>query len=111
VPLWFRRAGRTIGYGMVQRWSDDSLRHPQMLTFGPIGTLEREDAVDCVLSAAHWAGAPAHMVRSTLTGPHPAMAPPLSSGFRIVEVETFCWNGSHPFVDIERYVSSGGDLF
>jgi ribosomal protein S18 acetylase RimI-like enzyme len=111
VPLWFRRAGRTIGYGMAQCSSDDSVWYPDMLTLGPIGTLEREHAVDCVLSAAHWARARAHMLRIVLTGPHPALAPLLTTGFRIVEVETFCSNRSQPFVDIERYVSSGDDLF
>jgi GNAT superfamily N-acetyltransferase len=111
VPLWFKRAGRTVGYGMAQRWSDDSVWYPEMLTLGPIGTLEREHAVDCVLAAAQWARARAQMIRISLTGPHPAMAPLLASGFRIVEVETFCSNRSQPFVDIERYVSSGADLF
>jgi GNAT superfamily N-acetyltransferase len=97
VPLWFRRAGRTVGYGMAQRLSDDSVWYP--------------DAVDCVLAAVHWARSRAQIVRISLTGPHPAIAPLLSAGLRIVEVETFCSNTSEPFVDSQRYVSSGGDLF
>jgi hypothetical protein len=39
------------------------------------------------------------------------MAPLLSAGFRIVDVETFCSTASEQFVDVQRYVSSGGDLF
>jgi hypothetical protein len=35
----------------------------------------------------------------------------LDAGFRIVEVETFCLRADEPFVDVQRYVSSGGDLF
>ena len=111
VPLWFRRAGRVLGYGMAQRLSDDSVWYPDALTLGPIGALEREHAVDCVLAAVHWARSRAQMVRISLTGPHPAIAPLLKAGFRIVEVETFCSNTSEPFVDSQRYVSSGGDLF
>ena len=87
---------------MAQRWSDDSVWYPDMLTLGPIGTLERDDAVECVLAAAQWAWARAEMVRISLTGPHPATAPLLIAGFRIVEVETFCSNTNEPFVDIQR---------
>jgi hypothetical protein len=111
VPLWFARAGRRVGYGMVQQLSDDSVWHPDTLTLGPIGASDRADAAACVLSAVHWGSQRAARLRISLTGPHAAMAPLLSAGFRVVEVETFCCSGTEQFVDVQRYVSSGGDLF
>jgi hypothetical protein len=58
-----------------------------------------------------WARERAEVLRISVTGPHPALAPLLTAGFKIVEVETFCSNGSAAFLDIERYIPSGGDLF
>ena len=111
VPLWFARRGRIVGYGMAQTRSDDLLRYPHAVTLGPIGTRERKDAVVCVLAAVRWARERAAMARISLTGPHPAAAPLLAAGFRIVEVETFCLTADKPFFDVQRYISSGGDLF
>ena len=53
----------------------------------------------------------AEVLRISIGGPHPATKPLLLAGFKVVEVETFCCTTSQPFLDIERYVSSGGDLF
>jgi GNAT superfamily N-acetyltransferase len=111
VPLWFTRGGRRVGYGMALLLTDGSVWHPETLTLGPIGSLERADAVGCVLAAVEWARHRAPMLGLSMTGPHAAIAPLLSAGFRIVEVETFCASADKPFVDIQRYVSSGGDLF
>ena len=111
VPLWFTRGGRRVGYGMAQHLSDDSLWHPEALTLGPIGTFAAADAVACVLAGVEWARRRAAMVSISVTGPHAAIVPLLSAGFRVVEVETFCSTATTPFVDLRRYVSSGGDLF
>jgi GNAT superfamily N-acetyltransferase len=112
VPLWFTRGGRRLGYGMAQQLSDDSVWHPEALTLGPIGALEHADAEACVLAAVQWARTRSDTIRMSVTGPHPALAALLSAGFRIVEVETFCCQAAaRPFVDVQRYVSSGGDLF
>jgi GNAT superfamily N-acetyltransferase len=111
LALWFVRNGRTIGYGMAQTRSDDLLAHPDAVSLGPIGTRRREDAVECVLAAVRWAQQRATVARITLTGPHPAMAPLLTAGFRITEVETFCLTAAEAFVDVQRYVPSGSDLF
>ena len=111
VPLWFTRGGRRVGYGMAQLLSDDWLWDPEALTLGPIGAFDRADAVGCVSAAVEWARrrAAIHVIR--VTGPHPAIVPLLSAGFRIVGVETFCSSADTPFVDVHRYVPSGGDLF
>jgi GNAT superfamily N-acetyltransferase len=111
VPLWFARAGRRVGYGMAQQLMDDSVWYPDTLTLGPIGAFEREDALDCVIAAVRWASLRAARLRINLTGPHVAIAPLLSAGFRVVDVETFCCTAAAQFVDVQRYVSSGGDLF
>ncbi|HEX8733164.1 MAG TPA: GNAT family N-acetyltransferase, partial [Ktedonobacterales bacterium] len=47
-PLWFRRAGRTLGYGYVQRRCDEALWSPQAWTVGPVGAETPADARDCV---------------------------------------------------------------
>jgi GNAT superfamily N-acetyltransferase len=111
VPLWFTRGGRRVGYGMAQLLSDDWLWDSDAVTLGPIGAFERAEAVGCVLAAVEWARrrAAIHLIR--MTGPHAAILPLLSAGFRIVGVETFCSTAETPFVDVQRYVPSGGDLF
>jgi hypothetical protein len=96
---------------MAQLLSDGSVSHPEALTLGPIGSLERADAVGCVLAAAEWARSRAGIVGISLTGPHAAVVPLLAAGFRVVEVETFCSSSDEPVFDVQRYVSSGGDLF
>ncbi|MEI4884025.1 hypothetical protein, partial [Klebsiella pneumoniae] len=90
---------------------DSSLWHPEALTLGPIGTFDRADAIGCVLTAVEWARRRASIVDINIPGPHAAIVPLLSAGFRIIEVETFCSTEDTPFVDVQRYVSSGGDLF
>ena len=107
VPVWFRRAGETIGYGLIQTYSDSSLWNPDAYTIGPIGARRVEDAVACVSAAVAWAQPRATAIRLALPGPHPALAPLLGAGFRIVYVETFCSSASVPFFDPRRYITSG----
>jgi hypothetical protein len=111
VPLWLVRRDRRVGYAVAQTRSDDLLSHPDAVTLGPIGTLRREDAVACVLAAVDWACQRSAIARISLTGPHPALARLLEVGFRIVEVETFCSTADESLPDVQRYISSGGDLF
>ncbi len=112
VPLWFVRGGRTVGYGMAQTRTDGLFGlPPDVMTLGPIGARERGDAADCALAAVSWARRRATQARMAVVGPHPALTALLESGFRIVEVETFCLSSSEAFVDVQRYVPSGGDLF
>jgi GNAT superfamily N-acetyltransferase len=111
VPLWFARRGQRVGYGVLQTHSDDLLRSPDAVTLGPIGARVRDDAVACVQAAVGWVREHAKVARISVTGPHPALAPLLRLGFRVTAVETFCSTADESFVDVHRYISSGGDLF
>ncbi len=110
VSLWFRRRGDTVGYGYA-RLGAGTLYYPQACTLGPIGARTPEDAVVCVAAAAGWASRRAEVLRIDLPGPHPALAPLLAAGFRIVYVETFLSTAPAPFFDARRYVASGSSLF
>ena len=107
VPLWLERNGARIGYAVVQRRSDASIRYPDGFTVGPVGALMEEDAANCVLAAVTWACARAAVVRLPVPGPHPALKPLLDAHFQIVYVETFCSAAAEPFFDPRRYISSG----
>jgi GNAT superfamily N-acetyltransferase len=111
LPLWFLHLGEVVGYGFAQTRSDDLLAHPDAITLGPIGARTPEQAEACAYAAVEWARGRAAVARIAVTGPHPALGPLLAAGFRIGEVETFCSTDSAQFVDVQRYVSSGGDLF
>lgn len=105
-PLWFRRAGETIGYGFVQRrsesqWSDD------VWTIGPIGAETAEDARDCVSAATRWASQRTRSVRLGIPGPHPALLPLIDAGCRIVYIETFLASEGARFFDPTRYLPGG----
>jgi len=100
-----------VGYGVAQTRSDDLLRHPEAVTLGPIGARAREDAAACALAAVRWARERAAFTRIGITGPHPALEPLLIIGFRVAAVETFCSTADEPFVHVQRYIPSGGDLF
>jgi hypothetical protein len=99
------------GYGYAQTRSDDLLAHPDAITLGPIGAHTADQAEACTYAAVDWARARAATARIAVTGPHPALGRLLAAGFRIGEVETFCSTDDAAFVDVKRYVSSGGDLF
>src|ERR1700694_4773341 len=111
VPLWFLRHGEVVGYAYAQTCSDDLLAYPGAITLGPIGAHSPERAEACTYAAVDWARARAAVARIALTGPHPALGRLLGAGFRIGEVETFCSTDGAPFVNVQRYVSSGGDMF
>jgi GNAT superfamily N-acetyltransferase len=105
MPVWFRVDGRTIGYGAFQRRAKD------MVALGPVGVDDPAFAVPCVLAAAHAARALRPVVHIQIPGPHPALAPLLQAGFRIVDQDTFMANpGSDP-IDPARYVPSSSEFF
>ncbi len=104
VPLWFARRGQIIGYGFAQICSDDLLRHPDTIT---LGARTSDDAVAWVRAAVRWARKHSAVARISVTGPHPTLAALLAERFRIVEAETFCSTADEPFVDAQRYISSG----
>jgi GNAT superfamily N-acetyltransferase len=110
-PCWFRRGDRVVGYGLAQTRSDDLVSSPDAITLGPIGVRDPADAVACVLAAVGWARDHGRRARISLTGPHPAVAPLLDAGFRLVERETFCLSAEAPFFDARCYLPSGSDLF
>jgi hypothetical protein len=110
IPLWFSRWGRRIGYGYV-RLGAGTFQHPDAATIGPIGADNPEDALACTLSAVRWAASRAAVLRIDVPGPHPALAPLLEGGFRIIDMDTFCLAGETMFADPQCYISSGGSLF
>jgi len=107
MPVWFQRKGQIVGYGYIQMRSPGSLWYPDSITLGPIGTRTADDALDCVCAAVRWAQPHAEMMRITVPGPHPVLAPFLDAGFRIIYVETFVSSSSEAFVDVRRYIPSG----
>jgi len=107
LPLWFRRAGATIGYGYIQRHCDESLSRPGAWTVGPIGAETPEDARDCVCAAVCWAAQRSPAARLGVPGPHPALAPLIEAGCRIVYNETFLASPDAELPDVTRYLPSG----
>jgi GNAT superfamily N-acetyltransferase len=108
--LWFRRAGATVGYAVI-RLRAGTVTHPAAITIGPLGVRDRADALPCVLAAVAWAGKQGDEFCLTLPGPHPALAPLLERGLRIVDSYTFVASDGGAFADPQRYLSSGPDLF
>ncbi|HEY8323040.1 MAG: GNAT family N-acetyltransferase [Ktedonobacterales bacterium] len=107
LPLWFRRRGATIGYGYIQRHCDESLSRPGAWTLGPIGAETPENARDCVCAAVRWAAERAPAVRLGVPAPHPALAPLIEAGCRIVYNETFLASPDAALPDVTRYLPSG----
>jgi GNAT superfamily N-acetyltransferase len=105
--FWFQRAGATIGYGFVQRRCPESLWRPDAWTVGPIGAETPEDARDCVCAATRWAVARAGVARLGVPGPHPALAPLIAAGCRIVYNEMFLASSEARIFDPARYLPSG----
>lgn len=106
-PLWFRRAGQTVGYGYVQRRCDESLWRPEAWTVGPIGAATPDDARDCVCAATRWAVERSGVARLGVPGPHPALTPLIEAGCRIVYNETFLASDGAHVPDMTRYLPSG----
>lgn len=109
VPLWFSRRGVILGYGLV-RLGAGTAWDPEAATIGPIGVRLAEDAAACVLAAVAWARSRAPVLRLSVPGPHPSLAPLLAARFQIRYLETFCSSAEEPFFDAQRYLSSGSDL-
>jgi len=110
VPVWFERQGIRVGYGYA-RLGAGTIFYPDACTIGPVGARTAEDAAACVLAAVTWAQSRATVLRIDVPGPHPSLGALLDTGFRIGYVETFMSTMDSPFVDGQRYVGSGGDLF
>ncbi len=106
-PLWFRRAGATVGYGFVQRRCPESLWRPGAWTVGPISAATPEDARDCVCAATRWASERAGAARIGVPSPHPALAPLIAAGCQIIYNETFLASADAPLPDFTRYLPSG----
>ncbi|HET9111410.1 MAG TPA: GNAT family N-acetyltransferase [Ktedonobacterales bacterium] len=106
-PLWFQRAGKRIGYGFVQRNCGESLRRPNAWGVGPIGAETPEDARDCVCAATNWTVERTGAARLGVPGPHPALAPLIAAGCRIVYNELFLASPDARIFDTERYLPSG----
>ena len=108
VPLWIYRGDWQLGYGYV-RFADGPIWHPNAATIGPVGVGE-EHGAECLLALARWCRERASHVRLCVPGPHPALAPLLSAGFKITDVETFVSMGDR-FCDPRCYLSAGGETF
>jgi hypothetical protein len=111
IPLWFRRAGLTIGYGYAQLYSPELLWRPDTLTLGPIGAQHEKDALACVAAAVSWAARHAPALHISVPGPHPALATLLESHFQISDADTFLSSSDQPFFDAGCYIPSGGTFF
>jgi ribosomal protein S18 acetylase RimI-like enzyme len=108
-PVWFERAGRRIGYGLIQLATPQSLWVPDGGYIGPLGVEDPGDLASCALAAAARARAQgAREVVVGVPGPSPALRILLETGFRIRYVELFM--ASAEFFDAEHYLTSGSDL-
>jgi GNAT superfamily N-acetyltransferase len=110
VPLWFRRRGQIVGYGIV-RSGAEARSNPQSCTLGPIGAGTPEDATACVEAAVHWALERVPEIHIDVPGPHSSLTTLLERGFHIISFDTFVSSASHLFFDDRCYIGSGGDLF
>jgi ribosomal protein S18 acetylase RimI-like enzyme len=108
--IWFRRGGATVGYAVI-RLHGGTVTHPAAITLGPLGVREQRDALPCVLAAVTWARGRGEELCLMIPGPHPALAPLLERGFRIVDSYTFVASDGGAFADPQRYLSSGPDIF
>jgi GNAT superfamily N-acetyltransferase len=111
VALWFRRGGRTIGYGYAQLHSPELLWRPDTLRLGPIGARNEQDALACVSAAVGWAKPRAPAINIGVPGPHAALVALLEAHFQISYVETFLSSSDRPFFDAGCYIPSGGTFF
>jgi len=111
-PLWLRRRGRVVGYGVVQTRLPEQAGAPDAATVGPLIADRPANAVDALFTAAAWArarGAP--RIDVCLCGPHAAFVPALEAGFRIVDQDTVMSTRTPGFCDPKRYVPSGAEFF
>lgn len=110
-PLWFRRQGRAVGYGVVQTRLPES-DVPETATIGPLSADRPAMAVEAIFAAAGWAqerGAP--LINLCICGPHAGLVPLLEAGFRIYDHDTVMSTRAPTFCDPKRYVPSGAEFF
>lgn len=111
VPVWFRRKGQIVGYGYVQRRSEEWLAHPDAITLGPIGTRTVDSSEACVGALARWAARPQpSSMRILVPGRHPALGALLRAAFRIAATYVFVSSADDPFPP-QTYIPSGAALF
>lgn len=110
IPLWFKRAGKVVGYGYVRPGAHTS-SHPTACSLGPIGASTPADATGCVLAAVDQACQLASTLHIEVPGPHPCLLPLLEAGFQIEYTDTYMTSAQVAFFDPTRYVASGSDLF
>ncbi len=110
-PLWFRRGGATVGYAFVQQRTPDRPKCPDQFAVGPLGVTAAADAAACVAAALAWAQPRAQSVRLDVPSPHPAFAPLLTAGFRIVDMSMFCSSSPAPAADPTTYIPALDELY
>lgn len=111
-PLWFRRGGTTVGYGYVAQRMADEPKHSGAYGLGPLGVADPGDACACVAAALAWARPRARSVRLDVPAPHPALAPLLEAGFRIVEDDhVFCASTAAMAKALASYLPTFAEIY
>ncbi|MCY3783387.1 MAG: GNAT family N-acetyltransferase [Chloroflexi bacterium] len=111
-PLWFRRGGATVGYGLVAQRMADEPKQSGTYALGPLGVGDPADAGACVAAALKWARPRARAVRLDVPAPHPALAPLLEAGFRIVEDDqVFCCSSAATAADLASYLPTFVEIY
>lgn len=113
TPYWVERAGRRIGYGVIQELyrSDDAQWCKGLVRVGPVGVEDPADAVDTALALAHHAAPLSERVQFELAGSHPAIALLLATGCRVRETLIVMASCPEHFGDPRRYIPSSGALY
>ena len=104
---WLTRAGERVGYGVIQRRSEEALWRPDAWTIGPVGARTAGDAVACVGALIRYAAQSAPILRLAVPGPHGALPSLLAAGFTITYIETFLASAGGELFDAQRYLPSG----
>lgn len=111
-PLWFRRGDATVGYGLVAQRMVDEPKRSGTYGLGPLGVADPADAGACVAAALAWARPRARAVRLDVPAPHPALAPLLEAGFRIVEDNhVFCCSSAATAADLASYLPTFAEIY
>ena len=111
-PLWFRRGGVTVGYGLVAQRMADEPKQSGMYGLGPLGVADPDDAGACVAAALAWARPRARAVRFDVPAPHPALPQLLQAGFRIVEDDhVFCSSSAATAADLASYLPTFAEIY
>jgi len=111
-PLWFRRGGATVGYGFVVQRMADEPKQSGTYGVGPLGVADPGDARACVAAALAWARPRARAVRLDVPAPHPALAPLLEAGFRIVDDDhVFCSTSAATADALASYLPTFAEIY